>query len=195
MVKDNPQEYRNEGKFGTIPGIEVGATWRTREECAKARVHNSTTAGISGGKDGACSIVMSGGYDDDEDKGNEIIYTGTGGYEDKRYGGGSSRSWGGGTQVAHQTPDHPHNKALLISCELSKPVRVIRGHGLNSKYAPHDGYRYDGLYMVKSVITPFLLYLIKLSLTPRVGRDGKIQGRLGYLPLHIEGARPALLLG
>jgi hypothetical protein len=41
-----------------------------REECAKAGVHPSTTAGISGGKNGAYSIVMSGGYDDDQDEGD-----------------------------------------------------------------------------------------------------------------------------
>ena len=91
MVEVNPDGYRNESKFGAIPGIEVGATWRTRqvamdllqpdslitydtirEECSKARVHTSTTAGISGGKDGAYSIVMSGGYDDDHDRGNDM---------------------------------------------------------------------------------------------------------------------------
>jgi hypothetical protein len=91
LVQDNPEDYRNESKFGPVPGIEVGATWRTRqvfldllrlnslttddtirEECAKARVHTSTTAGISGGKNGAYSIVMSGGYEDDDDKGDKM---------------------------------------------------------------------------------------------------------------------------
>jgi len=154
LVEENPEGYRNESKFGAIPGIEVLATWRTREECAKARVHTSTTAGISGGKDGAYSIVMSGGYEDDKDRGDIIIYTGTGGYEDKQYGGGSSgRSWGGGMQVVDQTFEHSHNNALLISCQLGKPVRVIRGCKLGTKYAPREGYRYDGLYKVTDART------------------------------------------
>lgn len=91
MVEDKPEEYRNESKFGTIPGIEVGMTWDTRQvslgllrpkapitgdairdECVKAGVHTSTTAGISGGRNGASSIVMSGGYDDDDDKGDTM---------------------------------------------------------------------------------------------------------------------------
>lgn len=31
MVEHNPEGYRNESNFGSIPGIEVGATWRTRQ--------------------------------------------------------------------------------------------------------------------------------------------------------------------
>ena len=36
-------------------------------------MHVATTAGIAGGKDGASSIVMSGGYSDDDDRG-EFMY-------------------------------------------------------------------------------------------------------------------------
>lgn len=94
ILEENPENFRNEGKFGPIPGIPVGATWKsrqvsldlsppnalttgdaTREDCAKARVHTSTTAGISGSKDGACSIMMSGGYPD-ADRGEEMWVTG-----------------------------------------------------------------------------------------------------------------------
>jgi len=149
MLEDNPESYRNESKFGPIPGVRVGATWKYREDCAKARVHTSTTAGISGGKDGAYSIIMSGGYADDDDKGDEIIYTGTGGYEDSRYGAGG-RS---GAQVANQSFEHSHNSALVTSYQRGRPVRVIRGHNLNSKYSPCEGYRYDGLYKVTKVFT------------------------------------------
>ena len=31
------------------------------------------------------------------------------------------------------------------------PVRLIRGSQLNGKYAPNEGYRYDGLYWVTKV--------------------------------------------
>ena len=144
-------------------------------------MHTSTTAGISGGKHGAYSIVMSGGYEDDVDKGdfmcaNDLrflirfilppyrIYTGTGGYGgDNRYGGGG-RSWNT-VQVEDQTFEHKDNEALLVSsrspaegthstlsqvsCELGKPVRVIRGHGLKSKYAPSEGFVDGDLSMTR----------------------------------------------
>lgn len=42
-----------------------------REDCSRSGVHTATTAGIAGGKRGAYSIVMSGGYPDD-DKGDEM---------------------------------------------------------------------------------------------------------------------------
>ncbi|KAF8414423.1 PUA-like domain-containing protein [Boletus edulis BED1] len=35
------------------------------------------------------------------------------------------------------------------SVETGKPIRVIRGFKLRSKYGPSEGYRYDGLYVVK----------------------------------------------
>ncbi|EKM51303.1 uncharacterized protein PHACADRAFT_263341 [Phanerochaete carnosa HHB-10118-sp] len=37
-----------------------------------------------------------------------------------------------------------------MSACLKKPVRVIRGDGLKSKYAPAAGFRYDGLYTVSN---------------------------------------------
>jgi len=105
--------------------------WRDlREECSKARMHTPTKAGISGGREGAYSIVMSGGYTDDIDKGDFMcvsdlcfrvcfvspvhrLYTGTGGYgEENRYGGGSS--WGSRVQSEDQTFDHKDNKALFV---------------------------------------------------------------------------------
>jgi E3 ubiquitin-protein ligase UHRF1 len=36
-----------------------------------------------------------------------------------------------------------------VSAETKKPVRVIRGFKCKSKYAPAEGYRYDGLYVVE----------------------------------------------
>ena len=91
--------------FGDVPGIEVGATFVNREELAKRRVHRATQAGITGTKEtGAESIVVSGGYEDDEDHGNVIIYTGHGGQ------GQNSR-----VQTADQDPEavgkcRPHHE-------------------------------------------------------------------------------------
>jgi len=178
MVQHEPELYRNESKFGSIPDIPVGTIWRNREECSKARMHIPTKAGISGGRDGAYSIVMSGGYSDDIDEGDVILYTGAGGRDDEnsRYGGGNSRSWGGGEQTKDQTWEHRDNNALRISCERGRPVRVIRGHQLNSVYAPSEGYRYDGLYkvtktyMTKSKDSGFQICRFELKRYP-LGQD------------------------
>jgi putative restriction endonuclease len=66
--------------FGHIPSVSVGATYQSRETVATARLHKPTMAGISGAeRERADSIVVSGGYEDDEDYVNVIVYTGAGG--------------------------------------------------------------------------------------------------------------------
>ena len=66
--------------FGDIPGQPSGSTYRDRRELYDAGVHRKLQGGIAGtGGEGADSIVLSGGYEDDEDYGDEIIYTGEGG--------------------------------------------------------------------------------------------------------------------
>ena len=47
---------------------------------SEAGVHRPHVAGIHGREDeGAYSIVLSGGYEDDEDDGDQFTYTGSGG--------------------------------------------------------------------------------------------------------------------
>lgn len=66
--------------FGEIPEVSVDRVFATRKALSRARVHRPTQAGISGAeKEGADSIVLSGGYEDDQDFGNVIVYTGHGG--------------------------------------------------------------------------------------------------------------------
>ena len=66
--------------FGEIPGYPEGRIFASRQELAAAGVHRPLQAGISGGaREGADSIVLSGGYEDDQDFGDVIIYTGHGG--------------------------------------------------------------------------------------------------------------------
>ena len=122
--------------FGDIQDIPVGSTFATRKEAAAAGVHKPLQAGISGSKDeGADSIVISGGYEDDFDSGDEIIYTGEGGQDDK------------GRHIANQELTRG-NLALAKSEIDALPVRVIRGADKKNPYAPETGYRYDGLYRV-----------------------------------------------
>ena len=124
--------------FGEIQAIPVGTTFLTRKEAAAAGIHKPLQAGISGSKDdGADSIVISGGYEDDSDSGDVIIYTGEGGQNDK------------GRQIANQELTRG-NLALAKSEIDGLPVRVIRGADKKNPFAPETGYRYDGLYQVES---------------------------------------------
>jgi putative restriction endonuclease len=62
--------------FGEIPGIEEGYHFNNRREMVPSSFHRMWAAGIDGNKkDGAAAIVLSGGYEDDFDLGDEIIYT------------------------------------------------------------------------------------------------------------------------
>ena len=121
--------------FGNIENIEVGQIFENREVLSKARIHGPTMAGIWGREsEGACSIVLSGGYEDDIDELDYIFYTGQGGQDIP-----------GGKQVSDQEFVRG-NKALMLSCKYNLPVRVTRGYQI--KNGPTKGYRYDGLYYV-----------------------------------------------
>lgn len=132
-------------RFGEIPGVPVGATWKLRRDCYDAGIHRHPTAGIQGSKMlGACSIVVSGQYDDDTDLGDTILYVGSGGGLPNN-GGWCKRP---GPQASDQEWTGWGNQALLQSHYTGKPVRVVRSSKFVSKFAPLVGYRYDGLYTV-----------------------------------------------
>jgi putative restriction endonuclease len=124
--------------FGEIPGVPVGSTFTDRASLADAGIHRPHMAGISGSeKEGADSIVLSGGYEDDIDEGDFIIYTGHGGNDPNT-----------GKQVADQTLTR-QNLALAKNATTGLPVRVSRGSNLDSPHVPSTGLRYDGLYRVE----------------------------------------------
>jgi len=123
--------------FGEIDNIKPGALFPNRKALHAAGIHKQLQAGISGSQaEGADSIVLSGGYVDDEDYGDEIIYTGEGGRDEKT-----------GRQIKDQALVRG-NKALALSFQNNLPVRVIRGAQHSSLLSPTTGYRYDGLYLV-----------------------------------------------
>jgi hypothetical protein len=123
--------------FGDIPGYPEGTYFASRVEASRAGVHRPTQGGISGStKEGADSIVVSGGYEDDRDLGAEIVYIGHGGRDPET-----------GEQVADQELS-TGNLALIRSGDNDLPVRVVRGANSRSQFAPKAGYRYDGLYRV-----------------------------------------------
>ncbi|KAI0254885.1 PUA-like domain-containing protein [Lactifluus subvellereus] len=134
--------------FGHIPGIPVGAWWESREDCSTDAVHAPWVAGISGSPEGAYSVALSGGYEDDVDMGECFTFTGSGGRALKGTKA-NPKNLRTAPQSSDQSFENPFNKALKISSETRKPVRVIRGFKLDSSYAPSEGYRYDGLYTVE----------------------------------------------
>jgi len=145
--------------FGPIPGIEVGMSWLFRVQISEEGIHRPPVGGIAGSaKIGCPSIVLAGGYEDDEDNGDEFTYTGSGG-----------RDLSGNKRTAEQSSDQKlerTNAAIARNCKASfdiknggdagdrwrdgKPIRVVRNYKgqKHSKYAPEEGNRYDGIYKV-----------------------------------------------
>lgn len=122
--------------IGHLEQVEIGTEFEDRRSLYDAGVHRALQAGIVGrATEGAESIVLSGGYPDDEDFGDYVIYTGFGG-----------RDPNNGRQIADQQFEK-QNQALVTSHLDGLPVRVIRG-GKHKKFAPKSGYRYDGVYRV-----------------------------------------------
>nr|KAF6297819.1 ubiquitin like with PHD and ring finger domains 1 [Pipistrellus kuhlii] len=144
--------------YGPIPGIPVGTMWKFRVQVSESGVHRPHVAGIHGrSNDGAYSLILSGGYEDDVDNGEFFTYTGSGG-----------RDLSGNKRTAEQSCDQKltnTNRALALNCNApinerkgaeakdwrsGKPVRVVRNTKgrKHSKYAPTEGNRYDGIYKV-----------------------------------------------
>eukprot|EP00795_Rhopilema_esculentum_P000042 gene42-9646_t len=144
--------------FGPVPGVPVGSAWRFRVQASEAGVHRPHVSGIHGREtEGAYSIVLAGGYEDDLDKGEEFFYTGSGG-----------RDLSGNKRTAEQSCDQKltkMNRALAKNCNAKiddknggeaenwkegKPVRVLRSSKFrkHSKFAPEEGVRYDGIYKI-----------------------------------------------
>ena len=69
------------------PRTTSAPSWVSRWECpgcrgfrSPRRVHRPPMAGIAGKvEEGSQSIVLAGGYEDDEDNGDTFLYTGAGG--------------------------------------------------------------------------------------------------------------------
>ncbi|XP_024638477.2 histone-lysine N-methyltransferase, H3 lysine-9 specific SUVH6 [Medicago truncatula] len=132
----------NEGEniLGSVPGVEVGDEFQFRIELNIIGLHRQIQGGIDyvrqKDKILATSIVASGGYADDLDNSDLLIYTGQ----------------GGNVTSSDKEPEDQKlergNLALKNSNEEKNSVRVIRG------YESMDGkrkiYVYDGLYVVES---------------------------------------------
>lgn len=134
---------------GHIPGVEVGDEFHYRMELCIVGVHRHIQAGIDfmkqGGKHIATSIVASGGYPDDLENSDTLIYSGHGG---NVTGGDRDK------QPEDQKLERG-NLALKNSIFEKNPVRVIRGFRESKAAESSDArskivttYTYDGLYLV-----------------------------------------------
>jgi len=80
---------RDKRIVGSIPGVQIGDVFFFRMELCVMGLHGQAQAGIdylpasqsSNREPIATSIIVSGGYEDDEDAGDVIIYTGHGGQD------------------------------------------------------------------------------------------------------------------
>ncbi|XP_076911710.1 histone-lysine N-methyltransferase, H3 lysine-9 specific SUVH1-like [Bidens hawaiensis] len=129
-------------RIGPVPGVEIGDIFFFRMEMCLAGVHAPSMAGIDymgvkvAGEDDplAVSIVSSGGYDDEGDDGDVLIYSGQGGVQRKDKQQSDQQLVRG-------------NLALEKSLHKANEVRVIRGL---KDFASPTGkvYVYDGLYKI-----------------------------------------------
>ncbi|KAK6942102.1 SET domain [Dillenia turbinata] len=130
-------------RIGVVPGIEVGDIFFFRMELCLIGLHAPSMAGIDymGTKKGldndpvAVSIVSSGGYEDNDEDGEVLIYSGQGGIQ-RRDG-----------KLMDQKLERG-NLALEQSSCKANAIRVIRG----IKDVANPGskvYVYDGLYKIQ----------------------------------------------
>ncbi|XP_071719757.1 histone-lysine N-methyltransferase family member SUVH9-like [Rutidosis leptorrhynchoides] len=190
---------RDKRIVGPIPGVNVGDVFMFRMELCVLGIHGQTQAGIdylsssqsSNGEPVATSVIVSGGYEDDEDQGDVIVYTGHGGQD------GNSR------QVVHQKLEGG-NLGMERSMHYGIEVRVVRGF----KYKGCTSgkiYVYDGIYKIedswfeigKSGFGVFKFKLVRMEGQPEMGsvmfklaeriRDNPIEARpVGYVSLDIS---------
>lgn len=200
LMKNNDLWLNREKRIvGAIPGIYVGDVFFFRTELCVLGIHGQIQAGIdylgsnnsSNGEPIATSVIVSGGYEDDEDSGDVIVYTGHGG-QDK-----NSR------HVVHQRLVGG-NLAMERSMHYGIEVRVVRG--LKYKGGASDKvYVYDGLYKIvdayfeigKSGFGVYKFKLVRMEDQPEMGstilkfaeniRSNPLQARpVGYFSLDIS---------
>ncbi|GMH38705.1 hypothetical protein BSKO_06589 [Bryopsis sp. KO-2023] len=162
MKEKNLDLYRGVKVMGHVPGILIGDTFRCRSQMMLTGLHTQPLGGIDTTKIGkgrglksfVTSIVVAGGYQDDEDYGDRLVYTGSGG----------NKGLGDKTQYKDQELTRG-NLALLHNAQHCVPVRVIR------TYKKMDYSVYDGLYDVDHMtkekgVEGFIVYRYHLTRCP-----------------------------
>ncbi|XP_074317294.1 histone-lysine N-methyltransferase, H3 lysine-9 specific SUVH6-like [Silene latifolia] len=145
LLKEKGKYINTQKVIGEVPGVEVGDFFSYRIELAIIGIHGPLQSGIDTKREGknylAISVVASGGYDNDVDNSDVLIYTGQ----------------GGNPVGADKHPEDQKlergNLALKNCIDAKNPVRVVRGF---KEAKPGDNgpkmlatYTYDGLYTVE----------------------------------------------
>ncbi|XP_074284708.1 histone-lysine N-methyltransferase, H3 lysine-9 specific SUVH1-like [Silene latifolia] len=160
-------------RLGAAPGVEIGDIFYFRMELCVVGLHAPSMGGIdymnvrsdSGEERLAVSIVSSGGYDDEADDQDVLIYTGQGG---GNYSGAGKQPG----QASDQKLERG-NLALEKSAGRQNHIRVIRG--IKDMTNPLIKiYVYDGLYSIqgswidkaKSGVCTFKYKLVRLPGQP-----------------------------
>ncbi|KAH9607108.1 hypothetical protein KSS87_005037 [Heliosperma pusillum] len=173
MMKAKGKYINTQKKVGDVPGVEIGDIFSYRVELAVIGLHTPLQSGIDTLKQDqlavAISVVASGGYDNDVDNSDELIYTGQGG-----------NPTGANKQHEDQKLERA-NLALKNCIDAKSPVRVIRGFKETKSKSTDKGdgrskmvatYTYDGLYTVEKYWTEVaashgkLVYKFKLRRNP-----------------------------
>ncbi|KAL2923490.1 Histone-lysine N-methyltransferase H3 lysine-9 specific SUVH6 [Bienertia sinuspersici] len=148
VLKDHGKYMNTEKNIGPVPGVEVGDIFNYRIELAIIGLHGPLQSGIDTTKLDkqpiAISIVASGGYANDVDSSDVLIYTGQGG-----------NATGSDKQPEDQKLERG-NLALKNCIDKKTLVRVIRGFKETKPSETSEGrsktvatYTYDGLYTVE----------------------------------------------
>ncbi|KAJ7241729.1 hypothetical protein O6H91_Y437100 [Diphasiastrum complanatum] len=182
-------------KIGAIPGVEVGDQFYFRIELCIVGLHKQIQAGIDSipPKDNqwdvplAASIIASGGYEDDLDTGETLIYTGQGG-----------NNYQGNKRQQQDQKLERGNLALKHSYKIGVPVRVIRGS--KCKESPSGKiYTYDGLYKVEKFwldkgLSGFGVYKFQLQRLPgQLRTSSAIVKFMGTMKIKSDGKEPMMI--
>ncbi|KAJ2815058.1 hypothetical protein IWW50_006940, partial [Coemansia erecta] len=131
-----------------------------RIHVSESGIHRPPVGGIAGSsKKPAASIVLAGGYPEDVDRGDEFVYTGSGGYDlsgNKRQAKVQSfdqelTRQNRSLALACAAPINEENGATAKNWKESSPIRVCRSYKvakMHPEFAPPEGVRYDGLYRI-----------------------------------------------
>ncbi len=116
----------------------MGATFTSHRELYDNKLHRAYGKGIAGNRHtGVDSIVASGGYADDEDHGDVIVYTAEGGHPDKE-----------GHIHSDQSLSVTTNAGLVVNVREGLPLRVIEGTAVRGG-GKKKQYTYRGLFRVE----------------------------------------------
>ncbi|KAI5306025.1 hypothetical protein KEM56_002496 [Ascosphaera pollenicola] len=135
--EDRSYRFKRAANVQGHNGLQVGQWWPLRIAMLRDGAHGSSEAGIAGNESlGAISCILGGGaigttgrdYPD-VDNGETVLYCST---------TNQSRTMTTNT------------KLMLTAYRNSNPIRLFRGSRLNSRYAPEEGIRYDGLYKIQN---------------------------------------------